>query len=152
MIEAVIASALQACPLPEDRFVSRGEQARAYAERSVAIVNAAKAMEREKIEEWVRDDADFSVLIGHLRNLTGSGYSGAINFVPWLFTDRYVYTLSYDHAPAEPCGEHVSEVQFPNQNGESTTVVKFVYDDGMLVSASGTSLNIHSGALQKVSD
>ncbi|MEN3971248.1 hypothetical protein WJS89_01025 [Sphingomicrobium sp. XHP0235] len=148
MIAAAFSIAL-ACPAPEPMGLNRSAQVEAYAQRSIAIVKAAKALDREQIEEWVRPDAEFSYVTGGPTIMFASGFAGIADLAV-LLNSSFVFDVRYEHHRTDPCGDYTIDIRFPDDDGSKTVTVEFSYEDGTLVSAVGTLRSTVTGSLEEV--
>ncbi|MCD1621310.1 hypothetical protein AAG614_04365 [Citromicrobium bathyomarinum] len=141
------------CPVQSSDFVPTEEVDRFFAERSVAIIAAAKRGDLESVSVAVSPDVK-SVRQAHI-GTSYDGPEGLITFVSWLEADSYVWRYQPYRAPSPAtayCAERQTEIEFIPADRSYGYLVTFTYRNGLLVHMTGASHELIEGSLMEVTN
>jgi hypothetical protein len=137
VIALLLAAASSVCPDAALKDATDiGSVIQALAQRSVAIVAGNPVA-----EQFVADNAEFSLIVGDVGGTIGRGRIGAANLSKRLEAATYEYAPWVSiPGPADPCAKQEVEIRFYDKSGESGASVKFQYERGRLIRAEGWNL------------
>jgi hypothetical protein len=133
---AIMAQA--ACIAPSGAGDNASSQTRAYSQRSVEIVSLALRADNGELANMISPNASFAMGAGDVGMPLGTGVDGAKQLAQELAPASFEFS-GWDHIPVwrDACAKQEVEVRFLNKDGSREAPVKFVYENGALVSASG---------------
>jgi hypothetical protein len=102
-----------------------------------------------RLSRLVRDSAPFTLGSGDVGRELGSGVRGAHALAKLLNADTYRF-LGWDYMliPADICSSVEVEVEFVNSRDSQLARVKFTFERGQLVKATGWERSFESGRLR----
>ena len=133
------------CGMPE--ITSARELHQFLSLRAVEVVRRA-ANRDDKLAALIAPSASFSLGAGDVGRPLGTGVDGARELAQTINADTYRF-LGWDYMdmPANACSSQEVEVEFIDSQGKPVSRMKFTFESGRVVSATGWERSYESGRL-----
>lgn len=145
----VVAAPQSSCDL--SLSTSAREVHNAFALRAVEVMSIAAAggpKNESRLATLIDPSAIFLLGAGDVGQSLGSGVSGAIAMAKRTNADQYRF-LGWDYmdGPANGCSKGEIEVEFIDSAQSAVSQIKFVFDNGRVVAATGWQRSFQTGPL-----
>jgi hypothetical protein len=134
-------------PIVCSTMASTEQVQRALAERSVAIVRIAQAGDATRLATLVAPGAEFTLINRDVIMPSAEGPAGAVKFAQELQPRGFDFAVA-ESGPtlAQICGKQDVTVRFAN-GSDTAYLVKFGFDRGLLVRATGTLVTVSTAGM-----